>query len=236
MMRSLLVALSARRRRRDVASAHDAAAAAGPQISDARSSGAISTSGSTNGSPRWATCRPPRSPPTRRWAAATARQLVVEGRELDGRRAAADGHAGADRIALLRNRWACSSSRGRAFDDARRHCRARDRDRQPAIRRDAFRRRRSDRPADPADGRSAADARRAAPPTVVTIVGIAPTVRQRNFQEALPDPVVYVPLRAQAPAFATLDAAHSRRSGGADARRCARKCAPSIPTCRSSAS
>ena len=30
---------------------------------------------------------------------------------------------------------------------------------------------------------------------MVTIVGIAPTVRQRNFQEALPDPVVYVPMR-----------------------------------------
>jgi predicted permease len=42
------------------------------------------------------------------------------------------------------------------------------------------------------------------PATVVTIVGISPTVRQRNFQEALPDPVVYVPMRSQAPAFATL--------------------------------
>ena len=44
----------------------------------------------------------------------------------------------------------------------------------------------------------------AALPLAATIVGIAPTVRQRNFQEALPDPVVYVPLRAQAPAFALL--------------------------------
>ena len=43
-----------------------------------------------------------------------------------------------------------------------------------------------------------------APPIVATIVGIAPTVRQRNFQEALPNPVVYVPLRARAPAFALL--------------------------------
>jgi putative ABC transport system permease protein len=41
-------------------------------------------------------------------------------------------------------------------------------------------------------------------PAVVTIVGIAPTIRQRNFREALPDPVVYVPLRSQAPPFATL--------------------------------
>jgi putative ABC transport system permease protein len=40
--------------------------------------------------------------------------------------------------------------------------------------------------------------------TVVTIVGISPTVRQRNFQEVLPDPVVYIPLRSQAPAFALL--------------------------------
>ena len=42
------------------------------------------------------------------------------------------------------------------------------------------------------------------PSNVVTIVGIAPTVRQRNFQEVLPDPVVYVPLRSQSPPFATL--------------------------------
>ncbi len=41
-------------------------------------------------------------------------------------------------------------------------------------------------------------------PAVVTIVGITPTVRQRNFQEALPDPVVYVPLRSQPPPFAML--------------------------------
>jgi putative ABC transport system permease protein len=43
-----------------------------------------------------------------------------------------------------------------------------------------------------------------ATPTVVTIVGISPTVRQRNFQEVLPDPVVYIPLRSQAPAFGML--------------------------------
>jgi predicted permease len=52
-------------------------------------------------------------------------------------------------------------------------------------------------PEGPAQGAAAA-------PTVVTIVGIAPTVRQRNFQELLPDPVVYVPLRSQAPNFAML--------------------------------
>jgi predicted permease len=46
----------------------------------------------------------------------------------------------------------------------------------------------------------------APPPKSVTatIVGIVPTVRQRNFQEVLPDPVVYVPLRSDAPPFATL--------------------------------
>jgi putative ABC transport system permease protein len=42
------------------------------------------------------------------------------------------------------------------------------------------------------------------PPTIVTIVGVSPTVRQRNFQEVLADPVVYVPLRMQAPQFAML--------------------------------
>ena len=41
-------------------------------------------------------------------------------------------------------------------------------------------------------------------PAVVSIVGVSPTVRQRNFQEPLPDPVVYMPLRTQASPFATL--------------------------------
>jgi len=42
-------------------------------------------------------------------------------------------------------------------------------------------------------------------PAWVTIVGVAPTVRQRiQPGEDLPDPVVYMPLRAQAPAFAIL--------------------------------
>ena len=41
-------------------------------------------------------------------------------------------------------------------------------------------------------------------PTIVTIVGVSPTVRQRNQQEILADPVVYVPLRTQPLAFATL--------------------------------
>jgi putative ABC transport system permease protein len=42
------------------------------------------------------------------------------------------------------------------------------------------------------------------PPAVVTIVGVVPNVRQRNFQEILPDPIVYVPLRSAATAFASL--------------------------------
>jgi predicted permease len=37
------------------------------------------------------------------------------------------------------------------------------------------------------------------PPYWVTIVGIAPTIRQRNFQEPLPDPVIYLPIRGEAP-------------------------------------
>jgi predicted permease len=41
-------------------------------------------------------------------------------------------------------------------------------------------------------------------PVWVTIVGISPTIRQRNFQDPQPDPVVYLPLRGQAPAFAML--------------------------------
>jgi len=41
-------------------------------------------------------------------------------------------------------------------------------------------------------------------PDWVTIVGIAPTVRQRSLQEPQPDPVVYRPLRMQSPGFAML--------------------------------
>jgi putative ABC transport system permease protein len=41
-------------------------------------------------------------------------------------------------------------------------------------------------------------------PTWVTIVGISPTIRQRNMQEPQADPVAYIPLRAQSPGFAML--------------------------------
>jgi putative ABC transport system permease protein len=41
-------------------------------------------------------------------------------------------------------------------------------------------------------------------PAFMTIVGIAPTVRQRAVQEPDPDPVVYMPYRAQPSAFMTL--------------------------------
>jgi predicted permease len=36
-------------------------------------------------------------------------------------------------------------------------------------------------------------------PYWVTIVGVAPTIRQRNFQDPLPDPVLYLPLRGETP-------------------------------------
>ena len=41
-------------------------------------------------------------------------------------------------------------------------------------------------------------------PTWMTIIGIAPTIRQRDIQDALPDPVVYVPWRSQDPITAVL--------------------------------
>jgi len=41
-------------------------------------------------------------------------------------------------------------------------------------------------------------------PVWMTVVGISPTIRQGNLQEAQPDAVAYVPLRAQAPSFAML--------------------------------
>ena len=41
-------------------------------------------------------------------------------------------------------------------------------------------------------------------PTFMTIVGITPSIRQGNVQEAQPDAVVYVPLRNQPPNFAML--------------------------------
>jgi len=44
----------------------------------------------------------------------------------------------------------------------------------------------------------------AAPPMSVTIVGVVPTVRQRNFQEPDPDPVAYLPYRADPQRFVFL--------------------------------
>jgi putative ABC transport system permease protein len=41
-------------------------------------------------------------------------------------------------------------------------------------------------------------------PATATIVGIVPTIRQRNFQEPDPDPVVYLPYRADPQRFAWL--------------------------------
>jgi putative ABC transport system permease protein len=42
------------------------------------------------------------------------------------------------------------------------------------------------------------------PNALVTIVGVVPTVRQRNFQEPDPDPVAYLPYRADPQRFVTL--------------------------------
>jgi predicted permease len=42
------------------------------------------------------------------------------------------------------------------------------------------------------------------PNAVVTIIGVVPTVRQRNFQEPDPDPVAYLPYRADPQRFVTL--------------------------------
>jgi putative ABC transport system permease protein len=42
------------------------------------------------------------------------------------------------------------------------------------------------------------------PPVDAAIVGVVPTVRQRNFQEPDPDPVVYLPYRADPQRFAIL--------------------------------
>jgi len=42
------------------------------------------------------------------------------------------------------------------------------------------------------------------PPVQATIVGVVPTVRQRNFQEPEPDPVVFLPYRADPQRFLTL--------------------------------
>jgi putative ABC transport system permease protein len=42
------------------------------------------------------------------------------------------------------------------------------------------------------------------PPVSATIVGIVPTIRQRNFQDPDPDPVVYLPYRADAQRFSML--------------------------------
>src|SRR5207247_2905066 len=42
------------------------------------------------------------------------------------------------------------------------------------------------------------------PPATATIVGIVPTIRQRSFQDPDPDPVVYLPYRADPQRFSLL--------------------------------
>jgi predicted permease len=56
-------------------------------------------------------------------------------------------------------------------------------------------------------------------PAWLTIVGVSPTVRQRNFQDPDPDPVVYVPYRANPTPFMTLII---RTPGDPTAGRCSR--------------
>ena len=55
------------------------------------------------------------------------------------------------------------------------------------------------------------------PPSVATIVGIVPVIRQRNFQDAQPDPVVYLPYRADPQRFMTLLVRTSGDPGAATA-------------------
>jgi putative ABC transport system permease protein len=50
----------------------------------------------------------------------------------------------------------------------------------------------------------ASQALQVSPPVTATIIGIAPTIRQRNFADADPDPVVYMPYRSDPQRFLTL--------------------------------
>ena len=77
----------------------------------------------------------------------------------------------------------------------------------------------------------------AAEPVWMTVVGISPTIRQRNFQERAAGPGRLRPVaRPAAPSFAMLIIKTRARCGQPDVTRCARRSAPSIRICRSSAS
>ena len=129
------------------------------------------------------------------------------------------------------------SSAGRDFDASRRHARPRERDRQPALRGDALRRRGSDRPPHSADRRDPARVSDAAPPLD------ADDRRHRRrpcgsatSQDPSPDPVVYVPYRADPQRFVVAVVRDGGDPGGASRRWCAKRCGASIRTCRSSTS
>ena len=68
-------------------------------------------------------------------------------------------------------------------------------------------------------------------PIWMTVVGLAPTIRQRDVQAAQPDPVVYVPLRASAPAgmVLALRAPGDAASLSAVAREAVRAVDPNLP-------
>src|SRR5204862_6095051 len=55
------------------------------------------------------------------------------------------------------------------------------------------------------------------PPSSATIVGIVPVIRQRNFQDPQPDPVVYLPYRADPQRFMFLMLRTSGNPAGATA-------------------
>ena len=205
--------LPARRRRRDGARPHHAAAAAGPQISDAearrdfyqRLDERLAALGNVQAASIAS------NPPL---GGGTARQLVVEGREVK----AGEQPQTVTQV-LIGSRYLETaglqlSPRPRVRR-ARRHCRARGGDRQPAIRRDAFRRRGPDRQADSAHGRAVADGaaraadrrhhrRHRADGAPAQLPGSAPRPRRLR------------PVARAGACLCALDAAHSRRSGGAD--------------------
>ena len=113
-------------------------------------------------------------------------------------RTAADGHDGDASARAISKPLGLQLARGRAFDELDGTPGHEARDRQPALRGDVLRRRGSARPAHPADARRRR-ARRAG-------AGVGDDRRHRRrpcgsatSRRRRPDPVVYVPLRSQAP-------------------------------------
>ena len=143
-------ALSPRRRRRDVASADDAPGAAGAEVQHPRGPPDILRTASTSGSRASAASRPPRSRRTCRSAAAARRLLAIDGRPLTAGEQPQTVTADHHRARAISRPWACGCfAAGRSTRSMGR--RPRRCHRQPAIRRHALRRRRSDRPPHQAD-------------------------------------------------------------------------------------